>query len=622
MKKILFVLLYIFETLFGVLCVYKVSTNDDSIVVNGKILESVSNNKITTTYNGTWELYYNKFIVTDNLDLNNIKPDCYIDLPQSWHKQKSQNTNSSLPLSGYASYRVVVDNLKENDVIKFFNEPQNVSMNVYINKTLIASIGFIGKTKEENKYESTFSSLDSYTIEHDLNNEIIIEVGYNDYGGLTRAPSFTQTIYKDSTKEILKYFTYALVVIFFILFIVELVSVFVIYDSTIYTVNETLCLVLFIITTPCFNEIISGYGAFLKPIVLSSLHFLIYSLYLYFSSQFLDYTYLKKMQMKDHIIYLSIILINCILYTLLIRYNLHYIVFFAYTIFFLLRLLFLTYMSKKTNKFDFTFYIVKSILYLVIGLETLIIFSKFYFSHNVANAIVITYLLAIFFNYIFIYIAFIIRTYVSASKAMELEVANTNMKLLLLKDQIKPHFIFNSLNAIKNLYHKDINEGDYALQLFSNHLRFNVNTVKTNLIDFSKEIENVYNFVELENLKIKNKFNVIFNIDYEDFLIPILSIEPFVENAIKYSKTNEKENGYIEISSTIDSDNYIKIIIKDNGIGFDTTKINSDSSGIENACERLKKLVNADIKIMSKVGLGTLIKIIIRKDDSSEDNNS
>ena len=91
--------------------------------------------------------------------------------------------------------------------------------------------------------------------------------------------------------------------------------------------------------------------------------------------------------------------------------------------------------------------------------------------------------------------------------------------------------------------------------------------------------------------------------DFE-FDLPMLCLQPFVENAFKYSKVEDKENGYIQIKTYKDKKNY-NVLISDNGIGFDKSKIKPNSVGIKNAKERLELISKAKVKIESKIGKGT-----------------
>jgi LytS/YehU family sensor histidine kinase len=211
-----------------------------------------------------------------------------------------------------------------------------------------------------------------------------------------------------------------------------------------------------------------------------------------------------------------------------------------------------------------------------------------------------------------VYISFIIRTSREACKASEYKLQMETLKTRVLREQINPHFIFNSLTAVKSQYHQNIEKGDFAMNLFSNHLRTNVEAIDKDLIPFEHELDNINNYVQLQNLKYPKPFNIVYDIACVNFLVPILSLQVFVENAIKYSKVNTKDDGYIEISSYEDGDEII-LEISDNGAGFDINSIKDASYGIKNARERFELLMNSKIDIYSRNGEGTKVKIHIDK---------
>ncbi len=173
--------------------------------------------------------------------------------------------------------------------------------------------------------------------------------------------------------------------------------------------------------------------------------------------------------------------------------------------------------------------------------------------------------------------------------------------------QIQPHFIFNSLNAIESIYHKSIEQGDEALNHFSHHLRANIDLEQ--LIDFNDELVHIDHYVELEKLKREVEYQFLVDIEYEDFKVPALSIEPFVENAIRYAQTEKKKDGFISLHS-YKEENHIIVEIEDNGIGFDCSTAELHV-GLKNAVERLKLALSADVLVDSHVGVGTMIKIKI-----------
>lgn len=189
----------------------------------------------------------------------------------------------------------------------------------------------------------------------------------------------------------------------------------------------------------------------------------------------------------------------------------------------------------------------------------------------------------------------------------ELEHLLSLEKQSKLAYQVQPHFIFNSLNAIESIYHKSLEQGDEALNHFSHHLRANIDLEQ--LIDFNDELVHIDHYVELEKLKREVDFNFLVDIEFDNFKVPALSIEPFVENAIRYAQTEKKKDGFISIHSYKEEE-YIIVEIEDNGIGFDlsTTEFHV---GLTNAVERLKLTLSADVMVESHVGIGTNIKIKI-----------
>ncbi len=214
-----------------------------------------------------------------------------------------------------------------------------------------------------------------------------------------------------------------------------------------------------------------------------------------------------------------------------------------------------------------------------------------------------------FAMFIFVYLAFSIRTDVRAvrSDAYKQQAATFETRALTL--QIKPHFIFNSLEALRALYHKDLALGDEGLSRLSDFLRGSIGSFDSDLIPFETEIDNIYNYTEFENLKRDEGIEVIFDIDYTDFVVPPFSIQPFVENAFKYSGV-EKTGGRVVISSYRE-ENRVIVGVSDNGKGFDPSAISERSHGIRNACERFALALDARPEIKSEPGKGTTVKIVI-----------
>lgn len=226
------------------------------------------------------------------------------------------------------------------------------------------------------------------------------------------------------------------------------------------------------------------------------------------------------------------------------------------------------------------------------------------------------YVLLIFLSYMAVYIDYIIRRehdrYMVKRYAKSLEKAKSR----LLTSQMNPHFVFNSLLVIKDTYHQDIAKGDQAMDLFSKYLRTSVESLDKDFVTFEDELQNIANFIALEEIKKGKSYNIIYDIDVSDFVVPILSLETLVENSLKYSMIEDKEDGEI-IISTKEENGTITITIEDNGIGFNPEDIKKGSYGLKNTSDRFHILLQAKTEIKSKPNEGTKIEITFNKEEAN-----
>jgi len=142
-----------------------------------------------------------------------------------------------------------------------------------------------------------------------------------------------------------------------------------------------------------------------------------------------------------------------------------------------------------------------------------------------------------------------------------------------LQSMMNPHFIFNSLGSIQNyLLHNKPNEAGVYLSRFARLIRQNLNAINTSMINLDEEADRLKNYLELENLRMGNKFSYYIEIDEaaeaEDIFIPSMIVQPFVENAIWHGIANLEEKGIIGIMFKFQGENSLQVIIEDTGIGI------------------------------------------------------
>jgi len=193
-----------------------------------------------------------------------------------------------------------------------------------------------------------------------------------------------------------------------------------------------------------------------------------------------------------------------------------------------------------------------------------------------------------------------------------------DQKVAIMLAQIQPHFLYNSLNSIAILCDINAKQAHDLTLKFSQYLRNNIDALSQQTpILFSTELKNIRNYLDIEKVRFADKLNVVENIQVSDFFVPVLSVQPIVENAVKHGISKRSTPGVVMISTNQDLNNYY-IIVEDNGVGFDPSILETSeklgkSIGISNVKYRLKSIMGADVSISSQIGKGTKVIITLPK---------
>ena len=173
------------------------------------------------------------------------------------------------------------------------------------------------------------------------------------------------------------------------------------------------------------------------------------------------------------------------------------------------------------------------------------------------------------------------------------------LKIISLRSQMNPHFIFNSLNAIK-LYIIDNKKENavYYLNKFSKLIRKILAATQEKEISLSEEIETIKLYIDIENIRFNNEIKSVITIDkklsLDTIKIPSLILQPFIENALWHGLSLKKDTKKLHINISKKERSHIEITIEDNGIGREKVALikkkkiyKSNSIGIKLTKERL-----------------------------------
>ena len=192
-----------------------------------------------------------------------------------------------------------------------------------------------------------------------------------------------------------------------------------------------------------------------------------------------------------------------------------------------------------------------------------------------------------------------------------------SLQLRSVRDSLNPHFIFNALAGIQNLMNKkDTDNANLYLSRFARITRSVLNTRENDRISMKEEISLLEDYLQMEQLRFGFKYYIYKDekLDENNMDIPVLLIQPFVENAIKHGISSLKQDGRIDIRFK-KTNNQVIIEIEDNGKGFDTSSI-AKGMGISLTEKRIELLNSvykpALIHLQKKSGdKGTIITIIL-----------
>ncbi len=192
-------------------------------------------------------------------------------------------------------------------------------------------------------------------------------------------------------------------------------------------------------------------------------------------------------------------------------------------------------------------------------------------------------------------------------KALNAEQATARTQAAFLASQIQPHFLYNTLTTIQELCYTDPRRAADTVVRFSNYLRQNIDFMEyKDKIPFSEEMKHIENYLDIQRARFGDAIRFIQEIEFEDFEIPPLTIQPLIENAVSHGI--RKHNGQGTVTLVVQKeDGNILISVNDDGTGFDVNAVHSRS--LENIRCRIEGAMDGEILIDSRPLKGTTVTI-------------
>jgi two-component system, LytTR family, sensor kinase len=202
-------------------------------------------------------------------------------------------------------------------------------------------------------------------------------------------------------------------------------------------------------------------------------------------------------------------------------------------------------------------------------------------------------------------------------------------ELRSLRAQISPHFIYNALTAIASFIHTDpMRARDLVLE-FADFTRYSFRR-QGEFTTLAEELGSIHSFLELERARFGERLRVTLQIAPETLatVIPFLSVQPLVENAVRHGIEPGEGGGEIRIASR-DDGTHTEITVEDDGVGMDPDGLRATLTaaddglhvGLRNVDTRLRQLYGADggLVVETNTGAGTLVRMRVPKSQPQHD---
>jgi signal transduction histidine kinase len=204
-------------------------------------------------------------------------------------------------------------------------------------------------------------------------------------------------------------------------------------------------------------------------------------------------------------------------------------------------------------------------------------------------------------------------------RASQLEARLAQAQLEVLKGQLHPHFLFNTLHAISTLIHRDPDAADEMLAQLSDLLRMTLATVGVQEVPLQQELEFLRRYLDIQQTRFADRLKVIVDVppDTLDVKVPNQVLQPLVENAIHHGVDARRGDGLVEIRARAEGD-MLRLEVRDDGPGLkiapgEIPPSKGTGIGLSNTRARLRELYGPEsaLELADYPAGGTLVSLLI-----------
>jgi two-component system, LytTR family, sensor kinase len=184
--------------------------------------------------------------------------------------------------------------------------------------------------------------------------------------------------------------------------------------------------------------------------------------------------------------------------------------------------------------------------------------------------------------------------------ASRLETSLVEARLSMLRAQLQPHFLFNTMNTISSLMYKDVAAADRVLQRLAGFLRLTLETASSKEVRLETEMEYTSRYLDIEETRFSDRLAVERQIapEVRDAMVPTLILQPFVENAIRHGVGRRAEGGRIWIRAAR-SGAVLRVEVEDDGEAPGEVR---EGVGLGNARSRLAAMYGEGARLEAGAG--------------------